>query len=164
MKNKILKITPIIKIIVIFMAFSFAFGIMFALKINVKQIDYYDDQTFLSSALTCFAINFWFIFLLWLLGRTKGIFLICYLLVFLKCFLLGVMFYINLRSNHVFSFLKYFLLDLVFYFPLLGKILCDVSLNNFYHKNQKSPYNLIIVYVVWVFLYSLLCGVIRGII
>lgn len=151
---------PIIKVIVIFMLSSFLLGIILSINIDVNQNYQLNESNFFEKVITLFSFNYWFIFLVWQLGKTKGIFLITYLLVFFKCMLMGLVFLVNLKGDNVFNFLKYFLLDLVLYFPLLGIILYDVSLYNFYDDKRYNSIAQIIFYSFWVLIYSLLCSVI----
>lgn len=140
------------------MIISFVFGILLSFKINVESNFQETPKSFFEKAFSCFVFNFWFIFLIWHFGKTKGLFLICYLLVFIKFLLLGLTFFINLKSGNTLSFLKYFIWDLVLLFPLLGIVLYDVSLNNFVEEKKKSPYFQIMFYFLWVLIYSLVSG------
>lgn len=160
MNNKKLKIAPIIKIIIIFMLCSFIFGVLLALKINVTETVAKSNSSFIEIMFFTFMMNFWYILLIWHFGKTKGVFLLCYFLVFLKCFFLGITFLVNLKALHILSFLKYFITDLVILFPLYIVMLYDVSLYNFYEQKQYSSIKQIIVYLIFVLVYSLLCSII----
>lgn len=155
-------IVPIVKVIVIFMLASFLLGVILASKISVDQNYKIEEVSFFESAFSSFVFNFWLIFLVWLLGRAKGIFLFSYLLVFFKCMLFGVCFLVNLKHGDIFCFLKCFLVDLVLLFPLFGIMLYDIALYNFYKQKQEKPNYKILIYAVWIFAYSLLSGFIRS--
>lgn len=157
-KIKKLKVAPIVKIIIIFMVCSFVFGVIAALKIQVKPNNLLKEKTFFQIALTAFVFNYWLVFLLWQFGRTKGIFLLCYFLVFVKCLLFGITFCVNLRTLNSLSFFKYFVLDLALLFPLFGIILYDISSYNFYDNKKYSSQMQIVVYTFWLLAYSLICG------
>jgi hypothetical protein len=155
---KKLKVAPIVKIIIVFMVFSFLFGVLASFKVSVKTDSLTFQKSFLEIFLMTFIFNYWLIFLLWQLGKTKGIFLICYFLVFLKCLLFGITFGINLRSLNSLSFLKYFILDLSFLYPLFGVMLYDISSYNLYDNKKYSSQIQVIVYTIWTLIYSLICG------
>ena len=160
MKKKELKVVPIIKIIIIFMICGFLFGILLAFKNNVDHIVVETNSRFLEKTIFVFAFNFWFIFLIWQFGKTKGIFLVCYFLVFLKCLFFGIVFITNLKGANILSFLKLFMLDLVLLYPLFGVMLYDISLYNFYEQKQLNPDVKIIFYLIWLIVYSVICGII----
>jgi hypothetical protein len=160
MKNKELKLAPIVKIIIIFMICSFIFGILLAFKNNVNLHEVESNISFLRKIISCFVFNFCFVFLTWLFGKTKGMFLLSYLLVFIKCLFFGIVFITNLKGANIISFLKYFLLDLVLLYPLFGFMLYDISLYNFYNKKQFDQNFRIIIYTIWLIVYSVLCGII----
>lgn len=160
MKNKKLKIAPIIKIIIVFMLCSFLMGVLVSLKVNVKEEIVKNESSFLVKMLFTFMMNYWLVFLIWHFGKTKGVFLLCYFLVFLKCFFLGIIFIVNLKTLHILSFFKYFLTDLVILFPLYGIILYDISLFNFYDQKEYSTSSQIIIYSIWLLLYSFLTSII----
>ena len=155
---KKLKVAPIVKIIIVFMVFSFLFGALASFKVSVKTDPLTFQKSFLEIFLMTFIFNYWLIFLLWQLGKTKGIFLICYFLVFLKCLLFGITSGINLRSLNSLSFLKYFILDLSFLYPLFGVMLYDISAYNLYDNKKYSSQIQVIVYTIWTLIYSLICG------
>lgn len=157
---KKIKISSLTKLIIIFLIICFVIGVMFGFKINVDVSALDKETTMLEKTLECFVFNFWFVFILWILGKGKSFFVIDFILIFLKNFLLGIIFCINLKAQNYFSFFKYFVIDLFLLETLYGYILYTIIKFHF-DKNNKIKYDLIImILLIWVIIYSLACGII----
>ena len=160
-KNKKQNISNLLKFIILFLLFSFLLGIAFTLTIKLDKISIVENEHFVTKFLNVFMLNFWIVFIIWLLGKYKSLFIINFCIVFVKCFMLGIIFMINIKCNNLLSFMKYFIIDLLVYVPLLGFILYQNINYNFNEKNRKINYDLLIViYTIWCIIYASLCSII----
>ncbi len=103
--------------------FGFLVGI---LATNKLEKEYYEvtriDKSFVQIFINAFTLNYWYFFLLWVLGLTTLGFLISYFIIFFKSFMTGVTLGICLKSTGVFGivhFLKYGFLELLLILPIL---------------------------------------------
>ena len=155
------KISNLLKFLILFVVFSFLLGVVFSFTIKIDKISIVENQNFVYKFLNIFTLNFWIIFLIWLIGKYKGLFLFDFCFVFLKCFMQGIIFIINIKCNNLLSYFKYFIIDLLVYLPLLVFILYQIVRYNFDDKNKKINYDLlIIIYSVWCIIYASLCSII----
>lgn len=129
-------------------------GVLFALTINTNNTIIKDNQNFIVKFLHTFTLNFWIVFLMWLIGKYKELFIINFLISFVKTFMLGLIFVINIKSNNLFNYLKYFIVDFFVFLPLIIFILYQ-NLMYFLNKIKRLKYDLlIIVYTIWCILYA----------
>ncbi len=80
------------------------------------------DKPYVQIFINAFTLNYWYFFILWLLGLMALGFIFAYFIVFFKSFMTGITFGICLKSMGVFGvvqFAKYGLLELLIILPVL---------------------------------------------
>ena len=123
----------------------------------------YQDIPYLQVFLNSFSLNYWYFFLLWLVGIIPLGFIIAYFIIYFKSFMEGVTFGIIVKSSGLFgvaSFIKFGFLELFLIFPLLyyvGYQSLKLSFRGKDMLNSKSDYfKVIIVATIFIVIYALL--------
>lgn len=133
-------------------------GILFGFNICVNDIKIENETSFFNKFITTFIFNYWLIFIIWLLGKNKHLYILVCFLVFLKIFIFGIIFIVNIKVDNLIGYLKYFALDLLIYYPLLIYLL-QVNFNFHYTRKNKINYDtILIISTICCLIYSAICG------
>lgn len=159
------KISMISKIIIIWILLGLILGIILGLQtvffkdelVNTHKI-FFETRT--KRFIVCFLSNFWFIFVLWLIGKQKTLIFLSFILVLIKCFLLGLNLGIIVKANLFVTCFKFFLIDLVLYLPFLGFILRLQIL--FFDESKKNYEIVLFIGFIGIVLYSLMYALISA--
>lgn len=126
-------------------------------QLNYRNIPYL--QIFLNS----FSLNYWYFFLLWLMGIIPLGFIIAYFIIYFKSFMEGVTFGIIVKSSGLFgvaTFVKFGFLELFLIFPLLFYVGYQSLKMSFKGKNMLNSNNnyfrVIIITTIFIIIYALL--------
>lgn len=144
--------------------FGFLIGMLATNKLEKAIYDVERlDKSYLQIFINAFTLNYWYFFLLWILGLVVLGFIFSYFIIFFKSFMTGVTFGICLKSSGVFGifhFLKYGLLEVLVILPLLcyvGYRSISFSLEG---KNKmvkgQSYFKVIFIATILIVIYSLL--------
>lgn len=154
------KNTFVFKVTLVIILIGVLIGILLGLKIKVSTFSYFDDEHLLVKIFNVFVFNYWLIFIIWLLSKNQFLSLLGIIIIFLKCFNIGLTLLVNIKCNNFLNYYKYFIIDFVIFLPLLGLILYFILLNLFFKKVNKKDDLLIFFYTLWCIFYSIICGII----
>lgn len=144
--------------------FGFLIGM---LSTNKLAKEYYSverlDKSYVQIFINAFTLNYWYFFLLWLLGLMAFGFILSYFIIFFKSFMTGVTFGICLKSTGVFGivhFLKYGVLEIVIILPILLYVGYKSISLSFEGKNKLMKggnyFNVILIATILIVVYALL--------
>lgn len=148
--------------------FGFLIGM---LSTNKLSKEYYSverlDKSYVQIFINAFTLNYWYFFLLWLLGLMPFGFIIAYFIVFFKSFMTGVTLGICLKSTGVFGiihFFKYGVLEMIIILPILLYVGYKSIALSFEGKNKMTNginyFNVILITTILIIIYAL-CACIK---
>lgn len=131
---------------------------MLGFNICVETLKIESKTNFFNKFINTFIFNYWLIFILWLIGKNKYLFVLDCFLVFLKFFIFGLVFIVNLKSQNLLSYLKILCVDALLYYPLL---ICFLYYGYNFHYKGENKFNydtLLIICTICCLIYSIICG------